>query len=141
MPDVIAASVRQPRLRALVLGSFALLALLLAAIGIYGLVSYAVATRTREFGIRVALGASPREIVGLVLGLGLKLLVGGAIVGVAGAWAVTRGLSGLLYGVTPTDPLTYAGLALLLVAIGALASYIPARRATRVDPIVALRSE
>ncbi|MDE3153652.1 MAG: ABC transporter permease [Acidobacteriota bacterium] len=141
MPDVIAASVQQPRLRALVLGSFALLALVLATLGIYGLVSYSVATRTREFGIRVALGAAPGEIVGLVLGLGLKLLVAGAAVGVAGAWAVTRGLSGLLYGVTATDPLTYAVLAALLVAIGTVASYIPARRATRVDPMTALRSE
>jgi putative ABC transport system permease protein len=141
MPDVVSSSVSQPRLRALVLGAFAVLALLLATIGIYGLVSYSVATRTREFGIRLALGADKRSVLSLVVGGGVRLLAFGILIGLAGAWALTRLLSSLLYGITATDPLTYAALSALLVAVGALASYIPARRATRVDPMVALRGE
>ncbi|HVC21727.1 MAG TPA: ABC transporter permease [Vicinamibacterales bacterium] len=141
MPDVVAASVQQPRLRALVLGSFAVLALALAVIGIYGLMNYSVVTRTREFGVRMALGAGRGHIVGLVVGRGLKLLLVGTAAGIVGAWAVTRALSGFLYGVAAADPLTYVGLSLLLVAAGVLASYMPARRATRIDPMIALRSE
>jgi putative ABC transport system permease protein len=141
MPDVLSRAVSQPRLRALVLGAFAVLALVLASIGIYGLVSYSVATRTREFGIRLALGAERGSVISLVLGGGLRVLLLGVAIGLAGAWAATRVMSGLLYGVTATDPLTYAALAALLVAVGVLASYIPARRATRVDPLTALRSE
>ena len=121
--------------------SFAALALLLAAIGVYGLLSFSVARRTNEIGTRMALGATQADVLKMVLRQGLLLVWIGLIVGVAGALALTRLLETLLFGVRPTDPASFAAVAILLLGAGMLASYLPARRATKVDPMVALRYE
>jgi putative ABC transport system permease protein len=123
------------------LGTFALLALLLASIGIYGVMSYAVAQRTHEMGIRLALGADRGRILGIVVGDGLKLALSGVGIGLIGAVLLTRFLSGMLYGVSAHDPLTLGAVAGVLMLVAAVACYIPARRAMAVDPIVALRYE
>jgi putative ABC transport system permease protein len=123
------------------LGLFAATALLLAGLGIYGVISYVVSERTREIGIRVALGAERRNIVSHVLGQGLRLAAAGAAVGILAALIVSHLMAGLLFGVRSTDPLTFAGVALLLIGVALLACYLPARRAMKVDPIVALRCE
>jgi len=141
LDEVVAASQSRPRFLTLLLTLFAGVALTLAAVGIYGVISYSVAQRTREFGIRMALGAQHRAVLGQVLRRGLLLTVGGVVIGLIGAFALTRFLSGFLFGVAPTDPATFAGVSLLLGVIAILASYIPARRATRVDPLVTLRAE
>jgi predicted permease len=141
MDEVMDASVSAPRFRTLLLALFGVAALLLAAIGIYGVMSYSVSQRTREIGIRMALGAAQPEVIKLVLRQGLALTLAGLGLGLLGALGLTRLLSGMLYEVRPTDPLTFAGVALLLTAISLLAGYIPARRATKVDPMVALRHE
>jgi len=120
---------------------FALTALLLAGLGIYGVISYMVSERTHEIGIRIALGADRRSILRMVLRQGLGLAIIGAAVGLVAALIVSHLMAGLLYGVRPTDPLTFAGVALLLIGVGLLACYIPARRVLRVDPLVALRHE
>jgi predicted permease len=120
---------------------FGFLALLLACIGLYGLLSYEMARRRREIGIRIALGTEKRDILRMVIGQGLKLTLIGVVIGLAGALALTRFLSSLLFGVTPTDPLTFIAVSLILVAVALLACYIPARRASKVDPMVALRYE
>ena len=120
---------------------FALIALLLAGLGIYGVISYLVSERTHEIGIRLALGAERRSILQMVLGQGLGLVIVGAAVGLVGAVVVSHLMTGLLYGVRPTDPLTFVVVALLLIGVALLACYIPARRALRVDPLVALRYE
>jgi ABC-type antimicrobial peptide transport system permease subunit len=118
-----------------------LLALVLASLGIYGVTAYSVSQRTREIGIRVALGADRRAVLRLVLGQGLRLLAIGVALGISGGAAASRLISSLLYGLSPFDPITYAGVSLVLVIVALLASYGPARRATSVDPMIALRSE
>jgi ABC-type antimicrobial peptide transport system permease subunit len=120
---------------------FGLLALALACVGLYGLLSYEVTRRTREIGIRTALGASQRDVLRLVVGQGIALVIVGVAVGIAGSLGFTRYLQSLLYGVRPTDPATFAGVATLLILVALATCYIPARRATRVDPMVALRYE
>jgi putative ABC transport system permease protein len=139
--DVVARSMNEPRLYTFLLGSFALLAVALAAIGLYGLVSYSVSQRTHEVGIRVALGASRSEVVRLVLRQGVMLAAVGSALGLAGGLAATRVLAGLMKGVQPYDPATLVAVTALLLGIALLASYMPARRAARVDPVVALRAE
>jgi putative ABC transport system permease protein len=134
-------TVAQPRFNLILLGAFAVVALLLAAVGIYGILANAVRQRTHEMGIRLALGASPGAVFRLVIGQGMGLAVIGTVVGLGVAFALTRYLESLLYEVKPTDPLTFGGVAFLLIAVAILACYLPARRATQVDPLVALRSE
>jgi putative ABC transport system permease protein len=123
------------------IGSFGLLALMLVCVGLYGTMSYFVARRTSEIGVRMALGAQPSRVFRMVLGEGLVLTGVGVIVGLAGAGLATRLISSVLYGVQALDPITFASVAVLLIAVGLLACYIPARRAMKVDPMVALRYE
>jgi ABC-type antimicrobial peptide transport system permease subunit len=123
------------------LDSFAILALLMASLGLYGVISYLVERRTQELGIRIALGAQSRSVLRLVIGDGLKMAVTGVAVGLLAAFGLTRLLTGMVYGVSTTDPATFAAIAILLIVIASLASYLPARRATKVDPLVALRYE
>jgi putative ABC transport system permease protein len=139
--SVLTQSVEEPRFRAALIGIFALLALILAAVGVYGLISYTVTQRTREIGIRVALGAAPRQVLLPVVREGITLALVGIGIGLVGALLAARGLSAFLFGVGASDPLTFAGVALLMLAVAAAASYIPSRRALRVDPVVALRAE
>jgi len=141
MDEIIASSMAPRRFQVMLLGLFALLALLLAAVGIYGVVNYSCSQRVHEFGIRIALGAERRDLLRVVIRQGVKLAVMGVCIGIGGALVLTRFLSSLLYGVKPTDPLTLVGVSLILTAVALLASYIPARRATKVDPMVALRYE
>jgi ABC-type antimicrobial peptide transport system permease subunit len=125
----------------LVLGGFASLGLLLAAIGIYGVLAYSVARRTREIGVRMALGAARRRVVRMVLRDSLVPVVAGSVVGIVVALVATRLMRAMLYGVSPTDPVTFAVVTLVLLGVAVLASAVPATRAARVDPIVALREE
>jgi len=141
MEEVISTSVAQPRMLMQFVGVFAGFALLLAAIGIYGVMAYAVTARRQEMGIRVALGAAHREILRLIVAQGMRMTLAGVVLGVAAALALTRLLAGLLFGVRAADPLIFAAAAIVLVAAAFVACYLPARRATRVDPIVALRYE
>ena len=139
--EVLADSVSRPRLYSALLGIFSAVALLLAAVGIYGVMAYAVSQRTRELGLRMALGAPAGKVRGMILRHALVLSLAGVVVGTAGAFAVTNVIKDLLFGVSPTDPLTFFGASMLLVAVASAAAYLPALRATRVDPLVALRSE
>jgi putative ABC transport system permease protein len=141
MESMLAQSLAQPRLASMLLGIFASLALLLAAVGIYGVIAYNVGQRTREIGIRVALGAQNSSVLGLVLKQGMSLGLIGLGIGLAASLALTRFLKGLLFGVSPTDPLTLLVVAIILASVAFLACYIPARRAMAVDPIVALRCD
>ena len=139
--SVVTQSVAQPRFYMALLSIFAAVALVLSAIGIFGVMSYTVAQRTREIGIRMALGADPRKVLSLVVRRALLLALGGTVLGLLGAVALTRILETLLYGIAPTDVATYASVPLVLLAVAGLASWIPARAATRVDPIIALRQD
>ena len=125
----------------LLLGAFAVLALVLASVGLYGVLSYRVAQRTPEIGLRLALGASRRDVVGSIVRRALRLALSGLALGLIGAFILTGVLSSLLFGISPTDPLTFAVVALILTAVAVAASYVPARRASRVEPLVALRTE
>ena len=135
------ASLAQSRFQLSLLGAFAFLALLPAAIGIYGVMSYLVEQRNHEVGLRMALGASRRHVLSLVMKRGIVLSLIGVSLGIVGALALTRYLTSLLYGVHPTDPATFLAVSLLLLAVSLVAIYIPARRATKVDPMVVLRYE
>jgi putative ABC transport system permease protein len=141
MAEVRNHSIAQQRFFMVLMGLFAALALVLAAVGTYGVLTYHVARRTREIGIRMALGANPRGVLRLVLNDGLRVILVGVLIGVAGALAATQLLAGLLYGVKPHDPFTLVVVAIVLVSVGLGACYVPARRAMRVDPLVALRYE
>jgi putative ABC transport system permease protein len=137
----IEGNVDEPRFRAMLIGIFALLALVLAAVGVYGLVSYTVTQRTRETGIRVALGAAPRQVIMPVIREAVMLALAGIGIGLAGALVAARGLSAFLFGVAASDPVTFSGVALLMLLVAVMASYIPSRRALKVDPVVALRAQ
>jgi putative ABC transport system permease protein len=141
MDEAVAASVAPPRFRTLLLVLFAVTATLIATCGIYGLMAYAVTQRRREIGVRMALGAKRRDVLRLVLTRALRIVVAGVIVGLLGAFVVTRVLQAFLFGVTPTDPLAFMIVTLLLMAVGLMAAWLPARRATRIDPCGALRAE
>jgi predicted permease len=141
MEQVVSDSMSDRRLMLLLLGIFAAVALLLASVGIYGVMSYSVEQRTREIGIRMALGAERTAVIRLVLGQGGRLAAAGIAVGVLGAFALSRLMSRFLFGVSPVDPVTYASLALLLASVAAIACVLPARRAVAVDPVIALRAE
>jgi len=141
MEDAIAVSIASQRYTAIILGIFAALALLLSCVGVYGVLAYLVSQRRREIGIRMALGAQRRDVLRLVVGKGARMAFLGVAIGVAAACALTRLMIGMLYGVTATDPLTFASVALLLTAIALTACYVSALQATRVDPLVVMRYE
>jgi putative ABC transport system permease protein len=141
LSDSLNTSVAQPRFHALLLSLFGGLALVLAAVGIFGVISYSVSCRTRELGIRMALGASPGTVRRMVLLEGLRIAASGVAIGLVAALALTRFLKGQLFGIGATDPYTFAGAAIVLPIVALAACYLPARRAMRVDPLVALRYE
>jgi predicted permease len=141
MTDVVRSSVATQRFVTTLMALFAGVAVLLAVVGLYGVLSYHVNQSTREIGVRMALGAQTRDVLRLVLGQGIGFALIGVVAGLAGAFSLTRLISSMLFGVTSTEPAVFGGVALLLLAVAALASYLPARRAVRVDPIVALRHE
>jgi ABC-type antimicrobial peptide transport system permease subunit len=141
MNDLLSDVTARPRFILIMLSVFALVALLLSGVGVYGVLAYTVAQNTREIGVRMALGAETGDVLRLALGHGMTLVLLGVGIGLAGALSLTRLLKTLLYGVSATDPLTFAMISLLLIAVALLACYIPARRATKVDPMIALRCE
>jgi putative ABC transport system permease protein len=141
MDQVLAAAISRERFQMLLLSLFAALALVLACVGLYGVISYAVAQRTHEIGVRMALGAQPRDVLALVVRQGMALTFAGLLLGIVGGLAVTRVMNDLLFGVTTTDAVTFMSVAGLLVVVAFLACYVPARRATKVDPLIALRYE
>jgi putative ABC transport system permease protein len=139
--QVYSASLGSRRFNVILIGFFGLTALLLATAGVFGVMAYSVSRRTREIGVRVALGADSGDVLRMILGQGLRTIFVGVAIGIVGSLALTRTVESLLFGVTATDPLTFVGVTLLLVAVALLACYVPARRATKVDPLVALRYE
>jgi putative ABC transport system permease protein len=139
--QVYSASLGPRRFNLILIGFFAAIALVLATAGVFGVMAYSVSRRTREIGVRVALGATSRDVVAMILSQGLRTVLVGIVVGIAGSLALTRALQSLLFMVSATDPLTFAGVILLLICVAVLACYIPARRASKVDPMVALRYE
>jgi putative ABC transport system permease protein len=141
MERLVSDSVARPRFNTVLLAAFAALAMALAAVGIYGVISYSVSRRAQEIGVRMALGARKSDVIRLILKQGMTPAVVGAVFGLVGAWAATRLMSGLLFEVSATDPATFAVITLTLMTVALLACYIPARRATKVDPMVALRCE
>ena len=141
MDRAVADAMWQPRMATSVLSGFALLALVLAATGIFAVMSFLVAGRTQEIGIRMALGARQRDVLRMVLLQSLRPVAAGVALGIAGALALTRLMTTLLYDVSPTDPMVLAGVTLLLTAVAVLAGLLPARRAARIDPLLALRHE
>jgi len=141
MEEVVDQTVARPRVVAVLLTVFALIALLLAGVGVYGVMAYSVAQRTREIGVRMALGATPESVLRLVMGRAARLVLGGVTVGLVAAAALSRLLATLLYETDTLDPLAFGGTAAVLVAVAALASYLPARRGTRITPVDALRTE
>jgi putative ABC transport system permease protein len=141
LDEVFAESIARPRLTTSAMSIFAGAALLLAALGVYGIVAYSVAQRSREFGIRVALGAKPAQIIRMVVGQNLRIVVMGVMLGIAVAIPATRMLRGLLFNVPPNDPATFIAIGVMLSAVAIVASYLPARRGTRIDPVVTLKSE
>jgi putative ABC transport system permease protein len=141
MDQLLANSVVQPRLNLTLLVAFAAIALVLAAVGIYGVMAYTVTQRTHEIGIRMAMGAQSEDVLRQVLAEGARLAAIGLAIGLAGSLVASRLIAALLFGVKPTDPVTFAAVAVILASVSLAACYIPARRATRVDPLVALRYE
>ena len=141
MRDLVADDLAQPRFTMLLLASFAAAALLLAAIGLYGVIAFSVVQRTQEIGVRLALGARQSDVLRLVMRRGMLLTATGLAIGMTAALALGQVVGGLLYGVTSHDPATLLAVALFLAAVAMLATYLPARRASRVDPMVALRAE
>jgi putative ABC transport system permease protein len=141
LEDLRASSLTPRRVNMLLVGAFAALGLILASVGIYGVVSYSVSQRTHEIGVRMALGAERGDVLKIVVGQGLRSVLIGTGIGVAASIGLTRFLQTMLFGVKPTDPVTFAAVSLLLLAVAWLACYIPARRASKVDPMVALRYE
>ena len=141
MADIVSQSVAQRRVSLVLLAFFAASALFLAALGLYGVISYSVAQRTRELGIRLALGASRSHVLMLVERQGMALVMVGLAIGIAGAFLLTRLMASLLFRVSPADPITFASVPILLIAVSLLACYLPARRASTVDPMMALREE
>jgi predicted permease len=139
LEETVSSSLAVRRFSMQMLALFAMTALLLAALGIYGVISYMVSERTHEIGVRLALGADRGDVVRMVVRQGLGIAVAGAAIGLAGALIVSRALAGLLYGVSPTDPLTFGGVTAALTAVALIACYVPARRAIRVEPAIALR--
>ena len=141
MDHLLASSAAERRFALILFEAFGFVALVLVAIGLYGVLSASVAERTREIGVRLALGAQKRDVLSLILRQGLTLTLAGVSVGLLASWAVTRLLTKLLYGVTATDPFVFGGVALLLIVVALLACYLPARKAMKVDPLVVLRYE
>jgi ABC-type antimicrobial peptide transport system permease subunit len=139
--QVYAAALGSRKFNLTLIGFFGMAALLLATAGVFGVMAYSVSRRTREFGLRIALGATTGDVLRMVLGQGMRTILIGVAIGIAGSFALTQAISSLLFGVTATDPVTFAGVTLLLMVVALLACYLPARRATKVDPMVALRYE
>jgi ABC-type antimicrobial peptide transport system permease subunit len=141
MQDIVAGSVATQRLAMILLSVFSALALALSSIGIYGVISYLTGQRTQEIGVRIALGASGKDVLRMILGEGMRITLVGVVVGIAAALGLTRLITKMIYGVGAMNPIIFGGVAILLTGVALLACYIPARRAMRVDPIAALRYE
>ena len=138
---LVSASIAQPRFNVLLLSAFAAVAMILAVVGVYGVMSYSVALRTREIGVRIALGGQARDIAGLIVRQGMRVALTGLAIGLVSALALGRVMTGLLFGVTAADPLTFTAAGVVLAAVALAACYLPARRAMRIDPVTALRNE